>query len=240
MEDKLEKLEEISDTPSEVASTWNTSHETLLAAIADRANCSRWLHNRCQVVYDQYNFYLSIPSIVISAMSGSATIGLTGIFEQDQQKTASVIIGLFTLGTGALISINQFMKTSQYAEAHRAAAISYGKLHRVISSELTLRRDQRINALDFLKLVRGEQDRLQEISPTIMECIIREFKCTFKSNTSLEKPEIVGDLDHVVVNRTQRSDQPTPIFSKTPSTHPSASDLTNCDHYSQLPSAVHQ
>jgi hypothetical protein len=45
------------------------------------------------------------------------------------------------------------------------------------------------------------------------------------------------------VNRTQKSDQPTPrdnIFVKLDSTHPSSTDLTTCDHYSQLPSAVHQ
>jgi hypothetical protein len=207
MDDNLAKLEDQSDTPSEVASTWNSSHENLLAAIADRSNCSRWLHSHCQLVYDRYNFYLTIPSIVITTLSGSATIGLTNIFSDSSQRSASIVIGLCTLGCGALTSINQFMKTAQYAEAHRSASVAYGKLHRIISNELILRRDQRVNALDFLKIVRTEQDRLQESSPTILEVVIHNFRREFVSHVDLQKPEIVGDLDHVRINRAYRHEE---------------------------------
>ena len=98
------------------------------------------------------------------------------------------------------------MKTSQFAEAHRSAAIAHGKLHRVISSELALRRDQRVNAMEFIKMVRSEQDRLQETSPSIPESVINHFKRHFKDNTSVEKPEIIGDLDHVSVNKSMKNE----------------------------------
>jgi hypothetical protein len=92
------------------------------------------------------------------------------------------------------------MKTSSLAEAHRAAALAYGKLYRLILTELSLRRDQRTDAKPFLKMVRAEQDRLQDMSPTISACIISQFNATFKSNVLLEKPEITGDLDHIVIS----------------------------------------
>jgi hypothetical protein len=205
-----DKVDECSQTSTEIASTWNSAHENLLASIADRANCYRWLHNECHGKYELYNFYLTIPSIVLSAVTGSATIGLTSIFSEEDQKSASITIGLLTLGCGALTSVNQFMKTSQYSEAHRSASVAYGKLHRVISSELALRRDQRTNALDFLKHIRTEQDRLQETSPIILKSVIEKFRKEFKDHRELEKPEIVGDLDHVQVNRTRKYDEPTP------------------------------
>ena len=214
MEDKLNNLEETSETPSEVADTWNTGHENLLASIADRCNGCRWLHSRCQARFENYNFYLTIPSIIITALSGSATIGLTSIFPDYAQKYASMSIGLLTLSCGALISVNQFMKTAQFAEAHRSASIAYGKLHRIVSSELAVRRDQRLNAPEFLKIVRTEQDRLQEVSPMIIESVVEKFRETFKDNTSLEKPEIVGDLDHVMVNRSRKHDEH--VFAATP------------------------
>jgi hypothetical protein len=176
MDDKLDKLEATSETSSEIASSWNTGHEVLLASIADRSNCYRWLHEKSQIRFDGYNFYLTIPSIVVSGLAGSATIGLTSVFPNDFQKMASVVIGLFTLGCGVLTSLNQYMKTSQFAEAHRSAAIAHGKLHRVISSELALRRDQRVNAMEFIKMVRSEQDRLQETSPSIPESVINHFR----------------------------------------------------------------
>lgn len=203
MDEKLEKLEETSETSSEIASSWNSCHETLLASIADRANCYRWLHEKSQYRFDMYNFYLTIPSIIISTLSGSATIAIPSVLKSNQE-TAGVIIGICTLACGMLTSVNQYMKTSQFAEAHRSAAISYGKLHRVISSELALRRDQRVNAMEFLKVVRSEQDRLQETTPNIPECIVKKFKVEFKDAKGLEKPEIVGDLDHVYVNVTPK------------------------------------
>jgi len=52
----------------------------------------------------------------------------------------------------------------------------------------------------FLKMVRSEQDRLQDMSPTISACIIAQFNTMFKANTTLEKPEITGDLDHIVIS----------------------------------------
>jgi hypothetical protein len=207
MEERLEKMEEDnSETSSEIASTWNSSHEDLLCAIADRSNCYRWLHNKCQTHFEYFNFYLTIPSVAISTLAGSATIGLQSLFKEGQREAAATVIGLMTLGVGVLTSVNQFMKTSQNSEAHRIAAIAYGKLHRVIASELTLRRDQRLNALDFLKVVRTEQDRLQETCPNILDCVITKFNVQFKDRVELEKPEIVGDLDHVVPNRSVRSD----------------------------------
>jgi hypothetical protein len=54
--------------------------------------------------------------------------------------------------------------------------------------------------LYFLKLIRAEQDRLQETSPTIVDSVIFQFRTEFKNNVELEKPEIAGDLDHVQIN----------------------------------------
>lgn len=197
----MKALEEGSETSTQIASSWNSGHEELLASIADRANGSSWMHTKCQRWFERWSFWLTVPSVVMSTLAGSATIGLNGLFEESQQKSATVVIGLMTLSCTVFTSINQFMKTSQYAEAHRAAALAYGKLHRTIQSELTLRRDQRVNATDFLKTVRAEQDRLQEISPDILDHIVSLFNRVFKDRHDLEKPEIVGDLDHVVVNK---------------------------------------
>jgi len=97
------------------------------------------------------------------------------------------------------------MKTPQFSEGHRIASLAYSKMHRVISSELALRRDQRSPAQGFLKMIRMEQDRLEESSPIILDSIIRKFNAKVESNITLEKPEIVGDLDHVAINTAVRS-----------------------------------
>ena len=201
MDDRVEKIDEAcSQTPSEIAATWNTAQETFLAAIADRANGMRWMHNKCQIMYANWNFYLTVPAILMSTVAGSATIGLPTLFPNNQANFATTVIGLMTLSTGVLTTLNQYMKSSQLAESHRAMGVENGKLHRVISGELALRRDQRRNALEFLTFVRSEQDRLQNISPDIPESVITKFRKLFDGREDLEKPEIAGDLDHVQVN----------------------------------------
>ena len=206
MEDKLAKMdEENSQTSSEVAASWNTAQEVLLAAIADRANGMRWMHSMCERVYAHWNFYLTVPAILMSTIAGSATIGMSSLFPGDKQQLASNIIGCMTLSTGVLTTLNQYMKSSQLSETHRVSSVAYGKLHRIISCELALRRDQRPNALEFLKIVRSEQDKLQDVSPEIIASVIKSFRETFKDRHDLEKPEIAGDLDHVQTNHSTKN-----------------------------------
>lgn len=215
MDDKLAKMdEENSQTSTEVAATWNDAQETLLAAVADRANGMRWMHGLCHRVYTSWNFYLTVPAILMSTLAGSATIGMSSLFPGDKQQLASNIIGCMTLSTGVLTTLNQYMKSSQLSETHRTSSVAYGKLHRIISSELALRRDQRPNALEFLKIIRAEQDRLQDTCPEIIESVIRSFRNAFKDREDLEKPEIAGDLDHVQTNRSSKpSELHTPRYS---------------------------
>ena len=141
----------------------------------------------------------------MSTLVGSATIGLPSLVSDSvASKWVTTGLGVLTLSTGILTSINQYMKSSQMSEANRAAMVSYGKLHRVVSTELALRRDQRIDAQAFLKTVRTELDRLQDTSPAILDSVVKIFRVEFKDNAELEKPEIAGDLEHVQVNRSSK------------------------------------
>jgi hypothetical protein len=187
-------------SPKQRDMSWEHAEETLLAGIGDRCNGYQWLHTKSQRHYEIWNVCLTIPSIVLSAITGSVTIGLSSLFPRGDQTIATTILGSVTIGSGILTTINQYMKTSSLAEAHRSAALAYGKLYRLILTELSLKKGQRVEVKAFLKMVRAEQDRLQDMCPTISACIISEFNATFKNNTLLEKPEIVGDLDHIVVS----------------------------------------
>ena len=187
-------------------SSWNTGQEELLKAISERSNCMRWLHTQCYYYFENANFFLTIPNVIISTLNGGFTMSLTSLFpEPASQKAATTIIGLVSIFSAMLITMNQYIKSQQMMESHRAAALSQGKLYRMISNELALRRDQRTNALEFLRVVRLEQDRLENMSPNILPNIIVKFNIQFKDR-DIEKPEVVGDLDEVVVNhRTKNS-----------------------------------
>jgi hypothetical protein len=165
----------------------------------------RWLHNQCNLHFESLNFWFTIPNVVISTLNGSFTMSLTSLFPDGEgQKVATTLIGLVSIFSAVLITMNQYMKSQQMMEAHRAAGLAYGKLHRIIMNELALRRDQRTNALEFLKLVRTEQDRLENSAPSVLPSVIRKFNKQF-ADREIEKPEIAGDLDETSVNQTSKS-----------------------------------
>jgi hypothetical protein len=117
--------------------------------------------------------------------------------------------------------MNQYVKSQQMMESHRAAALAYGKLHRMITNELAIRRDQRSHALEFLKLVRTEQDRLENSSPSILPNVIARFNIVF-ADRKIEKPEIAGDIDEVTINqarRRKRGEDASPSMLHLPSFH---------------------
>jgi hypothetical protein len=193
--------EDSTQNTSEILASWNESEEKLLKAIAERSNCMRWLHNKSHLHYESLNFYFTIPNVIISTLNGSFTMSLTSLFpDMGVQKIATVIIGLVSLFSAVLITMNQYVKSQQMMEAHRSAGLSYGKLHRMIMNELTLRRDQRTNGLYFLRTVRLEIDRLENTAPSIIPSIIKKFNVQF-ANNKIEKPEITGDLDEVDINK---------------------------------------
>lgn len=222
MDESLKKLEDTSESSSDIANSWNSAHETLLASIGDKANCMRWMHTQSQIYYDRWNFWLSIPSVTLTALAGATTIGLTQL-NPTAQTYITIVVGIVTISTGVLTSINQLIKAPQFSEGHRIASIAYGKLYRVISNELALRRDQRTNAQEFLKVIRVEQDRLEESCPVIHSNIIRRFNQKVESNVTLEKPEIVGELDHIHVNM---SSKPPPGIVRQISEPPASPVLT--------------
>jgi hypothetical protein len=209
---------------SAMSTSWNTFQEDLLKGISERSNCMRWLHNQCQIHFESLNFYFTIPNVIISTLNGSVTMSLTALFPNpDAQRVATTIIGLISIFSAILITMNQYVKSQQMMEAHRAAGLAYGKLHRLIMNEMAMRRDQRSNAMEFLKNIRQEQDRLENSSPSILPSIIKRFNREFKDR-DIEKPEIAGDLDETNVNhgiKTRRrlldAENSSPKMSRSPS-----------------------
>ena len=204
--DSAEKIDDSVDgrSSSEVTTCWTESQEHLLKGISERCNCMRWLHTQSTLHFESLNFYFTIPNVVISTLNGSFTMALGSLFpDPGAQRVAQTMIGLISIFSAILITMNQYVKSQQMMEAHRSSALAYGKLYRLIMNELTVRRDQRSNGLDFLKMVRAEIDRLENTAPSILPSIIARFNIQF-ANREIEKPEITGDLDEVMVNRERK------------------------------------
>ena len=180
---------------------WTSEQETLLAKWSDYASCYRWLHDRTEKKLSNYNNAITIPVIILSTVTGTASVGLTGLVGDipNGQKYGQVAIGIVSLFTAILTTLGNFFRYAQNSEAHRVSAVSWGKFNRLIAVELAQKPDDRMDSLDFIGLCRQDLDRLIEQSPQIPDDIIENFEKEFEHEQDLERPDICNNLEHTTV-----------------------------------------
>jgi hypothetical protein len=180
------------------AKEWSEQEEYLLALWADRALCYKLISERASRSYYRCNMYFAIPIIVLSTLSGSATLGMSSYVPPAESIYASAVIGLISLFTGVLTTLQTFFGYSAKAEAHRNASVSWGKLNRIIFTQLSLERNKRQLVKDFLRQSKNEYDRILEQSPVVPSDVLRQFVNDIKSHTNIMLPEECGNLIHSV------------------------------------------
>ena len=183
--------------------------EKIISDEGERALCYSWLHDKSEKRYKNFYNYITLPTIVISTLAGTASIGSATIF--GATPYASIGIGFMSLTVGVLNTVSTHFSWAQRAEGHRVANSSYSKMHRFIMIELSLPRDQRIEAKSMLKVVRDGLDQLLDTSPKIPDHIIKEFKQRFDGTTDLSKPGITNGLDPIYVYTEGYSPDPSVI-----------------------------
>lgn len=177
---------------------WTEEQEDLMEKWADMAACYRWLHDRCEKLYSKSNMGITIPVIILSTLTGTASVGLNGLVGNDPetQKYAQVGIGVVSLIAGILTTLGNFLRYAQLSESNRVAGISWGKFQRQIAVELSLHPNDRLDSMDFIKICRSELDRLIEQSPAIPDSVIAAFMVEFKDLPDLKRPDICKGIEH--------------------------------------------
>jgi hypothetical protein len=186
---------------------WNDAIETLIKEQGEKALAYNWLHTRCEKKFSNANNYIAIPCIIMSTLSGSASIA-SNQFGDD--KFISLGIGAFSILVGILSTINSYFSWAKRAENHRISALNYSKLYLFISIELSLPRDKRMNPRDFIKVIREQIERLGEISPPVADDIIGQFKHEFDGKyPNVSKPEITNGLIEIKIYK-----EPPPVVKE--------------------------
>lgn len=176
---------------------WNKQLETLVAEWADKASCYQWMHQKTELRFQRFNYYYTIPVIIMSTLTGTANFATNSIVSTEEQaKFVTFGIGAISLIAGIISTVANFLRYAQGSEAHRVAAISWGKFQRFISIELSLHPNERMDAMSFLKMGRIELDRLIEQSPPIPMRTVEEFHVAFRDKKDIRRPEIAGGIEH--------------------------------------------
>jgi hypothetical protein len=171
---------------------WHPQQESILKGWGESAACYRYMHYQAFLNYRKSNMHYTLPVIVLSTITGTAN------FAQEQfpvglKPYVAPSIGGLNLIAGLIATIAQFLKVSELMEAHRVAAMQFGKFSRVVRLELALPLvDRSRDGADMVELLKGEYDALIEQSPSVPQNVLDLFERDFPSDDDITKPEIIN------------------------------------------------
>ena len=187
--------------------SWSNQLEDLISAEAERCRGYAWINQQCEQMYNKKNNMIAIPVIVLSTLSGTASIGSSTLFG-GEGTISSIVIGLVSISVGILNTISSFYSYSRKAEAHRIAYLNYSKLFSTVSVELSLPRGERAPPEEILKNLRTTMERLAETTPSAPQHVLDEFNNHFKDeDKSIARPIETNGLQRIRIYRVPSSEK---------------------------------
>jgi len=141
------------------------------------------LHDKAHNEYVKKNYSFTIPVIILSTLSGTASFSIQS-FPEGIRSYVPMMIGGINIFVGILQTMTQFMKINELVSEHRVASVNFDKFARNITAELSLPENERSHSgKDFVHLCRKEMDRIIEQSPIVPERILINLERIIKNDT---------------------------------------------------------
>jgi hypothetical protein len=190
MDKSTDKKSNDKDKDKNVEKIWNDSEVQILKKWGEVASSYRLLHDRAFREFQVKSYGLTIPVIILSTLSGTASFTIQS-FPTSLQTYVPMVIGGVNICVGIIQTVSQFLRVNELTESHRVASISYGKFSRNIVTELSLPPKERTyNGIDFVQVCRTEMDRLIEQSPIIPMYLLKDFESN-KDFINITKPDVL-------------------------------------------------
>jgi hypothetical protein len=193
----MEKQDEIS---------WNNTLEDMIAQEGEKCSGLAWLYGESERFYEQHNNWIALPVIILSTVTGFISGSSQLLFPNP--TAASVGVGLASLATGVLSTVGSYFAWAKKTEGCRISALQYSKLQKFIAIEMSLPKNERIQAKDMLKMIRETAERLMETSPAIPIVILERYKEKFSEDIEIAHPEITNGIHKLTVNRVELQEPP--------------------------------
>lgn len=160
------------------------NHEELLRGWLLHAHKGRDRHDLAARRNDAYHYWLGVPTIIFAA-----TVGTSVFMSLEGQVDAALKIGLglVSILSAVLASLQTFYNFSSHAERHRSAGVKYKAIIRELEQVLTQPTKQLPEKKDFLDDLRLRLDDLELEAPVVPEGIYRRIEERYANVVFAEK-----------------------------------------------------
>jgi hypothetical protein len=177
---------------------WNDEVEEILRRICEQAQIYRLLHISCHNIFKKRYYFLTIPIIILSSLTGSANLALGSFSNESDNKITNLVIGVFGIMITIISTLNNFFNFQSRKIEHYNSSKNWFKLERLIEIELSLQRDKRNDANNFFHLILQELERIHNNQPNIRTDVINKFLKKYKRLEGDKKKSINLDLPEII------------------------------------------
>ena len=143
--------------------------------------------NRDSVRYESLMYTL----LALSPIAG--TISAISVANPEYSSPLQVVVTIFTMITGIFTAVLKFSKFDQRSTAHKTIAAKYASLENNIRRQLSLNRNERVNAGKYLEWISTSYDELFSSTPLMPDDIYQKWVNTAEKN-SMPVPKEPGKV----------------------------------------------
>jgi len=158
--------------------------EELLRGWLLHAHKGRDRHDLAARRNDTLRYWLGVPAIVLSAIVGTSVFASLNTQVDDSLK---IILGLVSITSAVLASLQTFYNFENRAESHRVAGVKYKAVIRELEQVLTQPLDRVPDKDDYLRDLRTRLDDLEAEAPVVPERIYKIVETNYSSVVFAEK-----------------------------------------------------
>lgn len=182
---------------SKIFQSWLPTLESTLKVLGERSAASSKLHNYASRHYVKISNRFAYSNIIISVLAGAFGFSSTGS-KTEYTQIIGYTIAIMNIFSALISSFQKFLQSEQKAEKHNSTATEYSTLYRDISLELSLSREDRREAVEFLKTSKIEYDRIHKKAPAVPQKIINFYKNLYPDR--INNPEQCNGMTPININ----------------------------------------
>jgi hypothetical protein len=175
-------------TENNIINNWSSKKESVLNNWCFESELYIWLHNYNAEYYEKLDKFLSIPAIIISAITSTALFSSLGL---DDNTIVIIVFGVLLIIGVFLQSSRDYLKITELIHKNRNSSKLYQIISHDIEEQLNEERDEREDGTKFLQKIKTKINNIIMNSPPI----------THKSWKKLQSSINRGDI--IRFNRSQ-------------------------------------